>query len=464
MKIAVLKERRAGEQRVAASPETVKKFTELGCTVTVEKGAGNSAALSDTVFEEAGAKIAATAAATVKDADVVLKVQRPMTAAEGEDEVGLLAKGQILLCQMNALSDGPVVRACADGGVQAFAMELVPRITRAQSMDILSSQANIAGYKAVLDGIEQYGRAVPMMSTAAGRVTPANVFVMGVGVAGLQAIATAKRLGAVVYATDVRPDTKEQVESLGGKFVAVENEEFQQAQTSGGYAKEMSDDYKRQQAELVAKTIPKMDIVITTALIPGRPAPVLVTEDHVKSMKPGSVIVDLAAEAGGNCPMTELGKVVVKNGVKLVGHGNWPSRVPETTSLLFAKNLLNFLTPLIDKEAGKLAINYEDDIIKGALVTRDGKIVEERVKANAEKAGDAPAPKAAVKPAKKAAKKAAKKSSAKKSSAKKSAAKEAAAAKADAPAPQPTADEPKADEPKADAAPTETPSDAGEEK
>jgi len=443
MKIAVLKERRAGERRVAASPETVKKFTELGCIVTVEKGAGEGAALADSVFEEAGAKIAATPAATVKDADVVLKVQRPMTAADGEDEIALLSKGQILICQMNALTDGPVVRALAEKGVQAFAMELVPRITRAQSMDILSSQANIAGYKAVLDGIEQYGRAVPMMSTAAGRVTPANVFVMGVGVAGLQAIATAKRLGAVVYATDVRPDTKEQVESLGGKFVAVENEEFLQAQTAGGYAKEMSDDYKRQQAELVAKTIPKMDIVITTALIPGRPAPVLVTEDHVKSMKPGSVIVDLAAEAGGNCPLTELGKVITKQGVTLVGHGNWPSRVPETTSLLFAKNLLNFLTPLIDKESGKLAINYEDDIIKGSLVTRDGKIVEERVKANAEKAGGA-AP----------AKKAAKKSASKKSPAKKTAAKKAQAAKADAPADEPAAETPK----------NETPSNAGEEK
>ncbi|RVU37911.1 Re/Si-specific NAD(P)(+) transhydrogenase subunit alpha [Hwanghaeella grinnelliae] len=462
MKIAVLKERRSGERRVAASPETVKKFTDLGCTVTVEKGAGDGAALSDAVFEEAGAKIAATPEATVKDADVVLKVQRPMTAADGEDEVALFSKGQILLCQMNALIDGALVRACADGGVQAFAMELVPRITRAQSMDILSSQANIAGYKAVLDGIEQYGRAVPMMSTAAGRVTPANVFVMGVGVAGLQAIATAKRLGAVVYATDVRPDTKEQVESLGGKFVAVENDEFLQAQTSGGYAKEMSDDYKRQQAELVAKTLPKIDIVVTTALIPGRPAPVLVTEDHVKSMKPGSVIVDLAAEAGGNCPLTELGKVVVKHGVTLVGHGNWPSRVPETTSLLFAKNLLNFLTPLIDKETGKLAINYEDDIIKGSLVTRDGKIVEERAKANAEKSGgDAPAKTTAKKAAKKSA---AKKSSAKKSSGKKSSAKKSAAKKADATKQAAPTDTPDGDDPKPDATSTETPTDSGEEK
>ena len=285
---------------------------------------------------------------------------------------------------------------------------------------------------------------------------------MGVGVAGLQAIATAKRLGAVVYATDVRPDTKEQVESLGGKFVAVENDEFLQAQTAGGYAKEMSDDYKRQQADLVAKTIPKMDIVVTTALIPGRPAPVLVTEDHVKSMKPGSVIVDLAAEAGGNCPLTELGKVVVKHGVTLVGHGNWPSRVPETTSLLFAKNLLNFLTPLIDKETGKLAINYEDDIIKGSLVTRDGKIVEERAKANAEKSGDGGSAKTSAK--KTAKKSAAKKSSAKKTSGKKSSAKKAAAKKAEAEKPAASAVEPAGDDPKPDTISTETPTDSGEEK
>ena len=424
MKIAVLKERRDGEKRVAVSPETVKKFRDLGADVTVETNAGEHAALSDATFEEAGAKIAASPAQTVAGADVILKVQRPMTAADGIDEVALFQKGQILVCQLNALTDGPLAHALAAAGVQSFAMELVPRITRAQSMDILSSQANIAGYKAVLDGIEHYGRAVPMMSTAAGRVSPANVFVMGVGVAGLQAIATAKRLGAVVHATDVRPDTKEQVESLGGKFVAVENEEFMQAQTAGGYAKEMSDDYKKQQAALIAETIPKMDVVVTTALIPGRAAPVLVTEDHVKSMKPGSVIVDLAAEAGGNCPLTELGTVVEKHGVKLVGHGNWPSRVAETTSLLFAKNLLNFLTPMIDKESGKVVINTEDEIIKGTLVTQDGAIVEERVKANA---GSSTAPAAKKAPAKKAS---AKKASAKKSSTKKAASKKAASKKA----------------------------------
>ncbi len=429
MKIAVLKERRPGERRVALSPETAKKFTDLGADVTVEKGAGLEAAIPDEAFVEAGAKLAASPAATLKGADVVLKVQRPMTAAEGPDEVALLSKGQILLCQLNALTEGALIKALSDAGVTSFAMELVPRITRAQSMDILSSQANIAGYKAVLDGIEAYGRAVPMMSTAAGRVSPANIFVMGVGVAGLQAIATAKRLGAIVYATDVRPDTKEQVESLGGKFVAVENEEFQQAQTAGGYAKEMSDDYKKQQAALVAETIPKMDIVVTTALIPGRPAPVLVTEDHVKSMKPGSVIVDLAAEAGGNCPLTELGKTVRKHGVTLVGHGNWPSRVPETTSQLFAKNLLNFLTPMIDKESGALTVNPEDEIIADSMVTRDGAIVHERVKEAPKKAPPA--------------KKAAKKAGAKKSGAKKAATAKAAATTAP-PEPAPPKPEPDA--------------------
>ncbi len=422
MKIAVLKERRPGETRVAVSPETIQKFTGLGASVVVEKDAGAASALSDAAFKEAGASIGAGPAETVKGADLILKVQRPMTSADGTDEVALFSKGQILACQLNALTDAALVNGLTAKGVIAFAMELVPRITRAQSMDILSSQANIAGYKAVLDGIEHYGRAIPMMSTAAGRVSPANIFVMGVGVAGLQAIATAKRLGAVVFATDVRPDTKEQVESLGGKFVAVENEEFLQAQTAGGYAKEMSDDYKKQQGELVAETITKMDIVITTALIPGRPAPVLVTEDHVKSMKPGSVIVDLAAEAGGNCPLTELGKVTEKHGVTLVGHGNWPARVPETTSQLFAKNLLNFLTPMVDKETGKLVINIEDEVIAGTLVCQDGKVVHERV---ADTLGAKPAAKKAS--SKKAG---AKKSSAKKSTAKKSAAKKAAAAKA----------------------------------
>lgn len=416
MKIAILKERRAHEKRVAGSPDSVKKFVDLGCEVVVEAGAGDQAALHDDAFKEAGASIAKDAAAAVKGADVVLKIQRPM-----EDELALFAKGQTLICQANALTEPELMKQLAEKGVRLFAMELLPRITRAQSMDILSSQANMAGYKAVLDALEFFPRAMPMMSTAAGRVNPANVFVMGVGVAGLQAIATAKRLGAVVYATDVRPDTKEQVESLGGKFVAVENEEFQQAQADGGYAKEMSDDYKRQQAELIAEQIQKMDIVITTAQIPGRKAPVLVTEDHVKSMKPGAVIVDLAAESGGNCPLTEFGKVVEKHGVTLVGHPNVPSRLAEATSQLFARNLLNFLTPLIDKESKKLSLDKEDQIVAGTLVCEDGAILHERVK---DVAG--PGKKAGAKKA------SAKKASGKKSGAKKGGAKKAAAKKAEA--------------------------------
>jgi NAD(P) transhydrogenase subunit alpha len=257
-------------------------------------------------------------------------------------------------------------------------MELMPRITRAQSMDVLSSQSNLAGYRAVLEAAAAFGRALPMMMTAAGTVPPAKCLVMGAGVAGLQAIATARRMGAVVSATDVRPATKEQVESLGASFVAVENEEFKQAEAAGGYAKEMSDDYKKQQADLIAETIKKMDIVITTALIPGRPAPTLVSEDMVKSMKPGSVIVDLAVERGGNCPLSEPGKVVEKHGVILVGYTNVPGRVPVDASLLYAKNLLNFLTPQIDKDSGALKIDWDDAVITGTALTRDGRIVHER--------------------------------------------------------------------------------------
>ena len=411
MKIAVLKERRDDEKRVAASPDSVAKFIQLGGSVTVETGAGADASISDAAFEAAGATIAKTPAATVKGADLVLKVGRPTDA-----EMGLFSKGQMLACHAYALTEPGLVQALADAGVTLFAMELVPRITRAQSMDILSSQANMSGYKAVLDAMGEYGRALPMMSTAAGRINPANVFIMGVGVAGLQAIATARRMGAIVWATDVRPATKEQVESLGGKFLAVENEEFEQAQTAGGYAKEMSDDYKRQQSELVAEKIKDMDIVITTALIPGRPAPVLVTEDHVKSMKPGSVIVDLAVETGGNCPLSEYGKVVKKHDVTLVGHANVPSRLAETTSQLFARNLLNFLTPMVDKETASIKIDLEDEVVAGTLVTHEGAVVNERVKAAVDAAPKSKPKKAAAK--KSTAKKATKKSSAKKAAAK----------------------------------------------
>lgn len=369
MKIAIPKERRADEARVAASPDTVKKYVQMGFEVVVETGAGEGASTADDLYREAGATIAPDARSAF-DADVVLKVQRPT-----DEEIALLKEGSVLISSLSALTNKDMVKAIADRKVTAFAMELVPRITRAQSMDILSSQANLAGYKAVLDALQEFKRAVPMMMTAAGTVAPARFLVMGAGVAGLQAIATAKRLGGVVFATDVRPAAKEQVESLGGKFVEVESEETKNAETSGGYAKEMSDEYKRKQAEKVAETLKKTDIAICTALIPGRPAPVLITEEMVKSMRPGSVIVDLAVEAGGNCPLSELDKVVVKHGVSIVGYANVPSRLAVDASTLFAKNLLNFITPLVDKETKTLGFNWDDEILKGCCVTRDGQVV-----------------------------------------------------------------------------------------
>jgi len=376
MKIAIPRERRAGENRVAASPETVKKLKGLGLDVVVETGAGRGANLPDQTYADAGATIAPDAASALADADIVLKVQRPLVAGEGDlDELALLKRGALLFAILNPYNSRDHVAAYAAAGVNAFAMEFMPRITRAQVMDVLSSQANLAGYKAVVDAASEYGRAFPMMMTAAGTVPPAKAFIMGVGVAGLQAIATAKRLGAIVSATDVRPAVKEQVQSLGGSFVAVENEEFKQAETAGGYAKEMSDDYKRQQAALVAEHIKKQDIVITTALIPGRKAPVLVTREHVASMKPGSVIIDLAVEQGGNVEGSELGKVVTtENGVKIVGHANYPSRIAESASLLYAKNLLAVLQSLHDKEKG-VTLNWDDEIVKAIALTRDGQIV-----------------------------------------------------------------------------------------
>jgi NAD(P) transhydrogenase subunit alpha len=392
MKIAIPKERRAHEARVAASPETVKKMVALGCEVVVEKGAGAGAAIVDQAYEDAGAKLAATAKATIGGADVVLKVQAPQVGGK-DDEIGLFAKGTVLIAHLDALRAKDEIAALAKAGVTAFAMDLMPRVTRAQSMDVLSSQANLAGYKAVLDGAAEFGKAFPMMMTAAGRINPANVLVMGAGVAGLQAIATARRLGAIVHATDVRPAAKEQVESLGGKFVAVEDDEFRQAETAGGYAKEMSDAYKEKQAALIAETIPKMDLVITTAAIPGRPAPKLVSEDMVKSMKPGSVIVDLAVETGGNCALTQAGKVVTKHGVKIVGYYNVPSRLAVDTSQLYARNVLNFLTLLIDKETKELSIDMEDELIKGTLVTRDGAVVHPALAAAAPKKSAPAAPK-----------------------------------------------------------------------
>ncbi|ASG21007.1 Re/Si-specific NAD(P)(+) transhydrogenase subunit alpha [Nitrospirillum viridazoti] len=370
MKIGVLKERRPGELRVAASPETVRKFVGLGFDVTIETGAGVGAAITDDAFAAAGATIAPDAASTLADADVVLKVQRPEP-----EELALIKRGAKLAAILSPYGDAERVKSYADAGVDAFAMEFIPRITRAQSMDVLSSQANLAGYRAVLDAAYEFGRAFPMMMTAAGTVPPARAFIMGVGVAGLQAIATARRLGAIVSATDVRPATKEQVQSLGATFVAVEDEEFQQAQTAGGYAKEMSAEYRAKQAALVAETIKKQDIVITTALIPGRKAPVLVTDAMLRTMKTGAVVVDLAVEQGGNVEGSEPGKIVEKYGVKIVGHTNVPSRIAVDSSALYAKNLLNFLTPLVDKESKALKIDWNDDIIKGTALTRDGAVV-----------------------------------------------------------------------------------------
>jgi NAD(P) transhydrogenase subunit alpha len=368
MKLAIPKERLDGETRVAASIDTVKKLTALGLEVVVETGAGAGASISDALYQEAGAKIAASEAEALKDADIVFKVRAP-----SDEELGMMKRGAMLAAILNPYDDKARFQKYAAAGVNAFAMELMPRISRAQSMDVLSSQSNLAGYKAVINAAAAFTRAMPMMMTAAGTIAPARVFIMGVGVAGLQAIATAKRLGAIVSATDVRSATKEQVQSLGGTFIMVESEESGDA--AGGYAKEMSDDYKRAQAALVAEHIKKQDIVITTALIPGRPAPELVSEEMVKTMKPGSILVDLAAERGGNCPLTEAGKTVVKHGVTLIGELNVAGQLAVDASSLYAKNLLNFITPMIDKETKALAINWEDETITGTCLTRDGQVV-----------------------------------------------------------------------------------------
>ncbi|NVJ99831.1 MAG: Re/Si-specific NAD(P)(+) transhydrogenase subunit alpha [Alphaproteobacteria bacterium] len=373
MKLAVLRERRDAEKRVAASPETVKKLMALGFEVIIEAGAGDGASIPDKSYEEAGASIAKDLKAAVKDADVIFSVQ----GLEAKDAKHT-KKGAAQLAVLNPFVERDRIDAYADAGLMAFAMEFVPRITRAQSMDVLSSQSNLAGYKAVLDGAAEFGRAFPMMMTAAGTVPPAKVMVMGAGVAGLQAIATAKRLGAIVSATDVRPAAKEQVESLGGKFVMVEDEETAAAETAGGYAKEMSDEYKAKQATLIAETLAKQDMAITTALIPGRPAPKLITEEMVKSMKPGSVIVDLAVEMGGNCELSKPGEVVEAHGVKIVGHRNVPSRLAADASALYARNLVHFITPMV--KDGALAFDFEDEVIKESVVTKDGAVVNDRLK------------------------------------------------------------------------------------
>ena len=376
MKIAVPRERRGGEHRVAATPETVRKFKALGADVQVEAGAGAGASIPDALYEAEGAEIVGDFASAISGADWVLKVRGP----EADEVVGL-PSGVHLAAILNPFGDRDGVDALARAGVTGFAMEFMPRITRAQSMDVLSSQANLAGYKAVIDAAAAFGRAFPMMMTAAGTVAPARVFVMGAGVAGLQAIATAKRLGAIVSATDVRPAAKEQVESLGGKFVMVEDEETAQAETEAGYAKEMSEEYKKKQAALIAETIAKQDIVITTALIPGRPAPVLVTDEMVGSMKPGSIIVDMAVEQGGNVTASAPGETVTtENGVTILGALNLPAALAADTSALYAKNLLNFLTPLIDAESGQTKIDWDDEIVAGTCVTKDGAVVHPALK------------------------------------------------------------------------------------
>jgi NAD(P) transhydrogenase subunit alpha len=375
MKIAIPKERREHEKRVAATPETVKKFKALGLEVVVETGCGIGSSFFDPAYEAAGATIAKTAGAALEDADIVLKVQRPLESAEGTDEVALLKKGAKLIGMLAPYASRAQIDTYAAAGIDTFAMELLPRISRAQSMDVLSSQANLAGYKAVLDAAVAFGRAFPMMMTAAGTVAPARVIVMGVGVAGLQAIATARRLGAVVSGYDVRPAVKEQVQSLGATFVEVDPEAMKAAETAGGYAKEMSEEYKQKQAQVLRETIKKQDIAITTALIPGRPAPVLISEDMVKEMKPGSVIVDLAVEAGGNCPLSELGKVVVKHDVTLIGYPNYPSRIAVDASALYARNLYNFLAPFAKKDGGGIEFNWDDELVKGTCLTREGTII-----------------------------------------------------------------------------------------
>jgi NAD(P) transhydrogenase subunit alpha len=367
--IAVVRERRFAETRVAATPETVRKYIAQGLSVVVERGAGVGASVPDADYEAAGARLAGSAAEALAAGDIVLKVRGP-----DAEEAAALKPGAVVVALLNVYGDRPALDAVAARGATAYAMEFVPRITRAQVMDALSSQANLAGYRAVIEAADAFGKAMPMMMTAAGTVAAAKVFIMGVGVAGLQAIATARRLGAVVTATDVRPATKEQVESLGAKFLAVEDEEFKSAQTAGGYAKEMSAEYQAKQAALTSSHIAKQDIVITTALIPGRPAPKLISAEQVASMRAGSVIVDLAVEQGGNCAASRPGETVVTdNGVKVLGIPNLPGRIATDASALYAKNLLAF-TGLLVKD-GDLLADPDDEILKAALVARGGGVV-----------------------------------------------------------------------------------------
>ncbi|NWE54176.1 Re/Si-specific NAD(P)(+) transhydrogenase subunit alpha [Brevundimonas sp. P7753] len=372
--IAVTRERREGETRCAVTPETVKKLIALGATVSVEAGTGVGSSIPDADYAEAGATVKPDTRAVLEGADIVLKVRGPTA-----QETSALKPGAIVVAMLDAYREKDTVEALKGAGVTAFAMEFVPRITRAQVMDVLSSQANLAGYRAVIEAAYAFGKGFPMMMTAAGTVAPAKVFVMGVGVAGLQAIATARRLGAVVTATDVRPATKEQVESLGAKFLAVEDEEFKNAQTAGGYAKPMSPEYQAKQAALTGEHIRKQDIVITTALIPGRAAPVLVSAEQVASMKPGSVLIDLAVEAGGNVAGAKAGEVVTTaNGASIVGYTNLPGRIAADASALYARNLTAFVGLML--KDGVVTLDLEDEILKAAVVTHGGAVVHEGVK------------------------------------------------------------------------------------
>jgi len=372
--IAVTRERRDGETRCAVTPDTVRKLVAMGAAVTVEAGTGTASSLPDVDYVEAGATVAKDTKAVLSGADIVLKVRGPTA-----QETSALKPGAIVVALLDAYRDKETVTALAQANATAFAMEFVPRISRAQVMDALSSQANLAGYRAVIEAAYAYGKGFPMMMTAAGTVAPAKVFIMGVGVAGLQAIATARRMGAVVTATDVRPATKEQVESLGAKFLAVEDEEFRNAQTAGGYAKPMSPEYQAKQAVLTGEHIKKQDIVITTALIPGRAAPVLVTAAQVATMKPGSVLIDLAVEAGGNVEGARVGEVVTTaNGVSIVGWANLPGRIASDASALYAKNLVAFVALMI--KDGALVLDLEDEILKAAAVTHGGAVVHEGVR------------------------------------------------------------------------------------
>jgi NAD(P) transhydrogenase subunit alpha len=369
MRVAVLRERRAAETRVAATPETVKKLIGLGNTVAVEAGAGAASGIPDSAYAEAGAEIAADPGAALAGAGIVLTVRAPEAA-----ELAKIPRGALLIGTLQA--DAAAAKAYAEAGIDACAMEMLPRITRAQSMDVLSSQANLAGYRAVIEAAEAFDRGFPMLMTAAGTIPAANVFIMGAGVAGLQAIATARRLGGRVSATDVRPAAKEEIKSLGASFVGYEDEESKAAQTAGGYAKQLSAEFYAKQAEVVAGHIAKQDIVVTTALVQGRKAPTLVTEAMVKSMKPGSVIVDIASDAGGNVALTKPGEAITTgNGVKILGWSNWPGRIAGASSALYARNLLTFLTTFWDKEGKKPALKEDDEIVKGVALTRAGAVV-----------------------------------------------------------------------------------------